>query len=126
MSCGFDHQAGWEDPLEEGVATHSSIFDGESYGQRSLVGCNPGSHKESDMTEATQLTCTQYQLRASLVADGKESTQNEGGVGSIPGSGKSPGEGNGSPIQYSCLENSTDSGTWQATVHGVAELDMTE
>ena len=39
----------------------------------------------------------------------------------IPGSGRSPGEGNGSPLQYSCLENSMDRGAWQATVHGVAK-----
>ena len=38
----------------------------------------------------------------------------------IPGSGRSPGEGNGHPLQYSCLEKSTDRGAWQATVHGVA------
>ena len=39
--------------------------------------------------------------------------------GSVPGSRRSPGEGNGSPLQYSCLGNPTDSGAWQATVHGV-------
>jgi len=39
----------------------------------------------------------------------------------IPGLGRSPGEGNGNPFQYSCLENSMDRGTWQATVHGVAK-----
>ena len=37
-----------------------------------------------------------------------------------------PGDGNGNPLQYSCLENSMDRGTWRATVHGVAESDMTE
>ena len=42
-------------------------------------------------------------------------------TGSIPGSGRSPGGGNGNPIQYSCLENSMDRGAWQATVHGVAK-----
>ena len=42
-------------------------------------------------------------------------------VGSIPGLGRSPGEGNGNPLQYSCLKNPTDRGAWQATVHGVAE-----
>ena len=48
-------------------------------------------------------------------------------VGSIPGSEKSPGEGNGNPLQYSHLENSIDRGAWRATVHGVAkELDTTE
>ena len=40
---------------------------------------------------------------------------------SIPGSGRSPGEGNGDPLQYSCLENSKDRGAWQATVHRVAK-----
>ena len=43
------------------------------------------------------------------------------GPGSIPGSGRSPGEGNGNPLQYSCLENPMDGGAWQATVHGVAK-----
>ena len=47
-------------------------------------------------------------------------------LGSIPGSGRSRGVGNGNPIQYSSLENSTDRGTWRATVHGVAESDMSE
>ena len=42
-------------------------------------------------------------------------------VGSIPGSGRSPGEGNGNPFQYSCLENPMDRGTWKVTVHGVAK-----
>ena len=47
-------------------------------------------------------------------------------MGSIPGLGRSPGEGNGKPLQYSCLENSMGRGAWRATVHGVAkELDVT-
>ena len=45
----------------------------------------------------------------------------EGDVGSIPGSGRSPGEGNGNPLQYSCLENSMDRGTWRASAHRVAK-----
>ena len=46
-------------------------------------------------------------------------------TGSIPGSGRSPGEGNGNPFQYSCLENPMDRRGWRATVHGVRkELDM--
>ena len=49
-----------------------------------------------------------------------------GDVGSIPGLGRSPGVRNGTLLQYSCLENPMDSGAWQATVHGVAELDTTE
>ena len=50
----------------------------------------------------------------------KESTSNAGDPGSIPGLGRSPGEGNGNPFQYSCLENPMDRGDWQVTVHGVA------
>ena len=59
----------------------------------------------------------------------KESACNAGDAedaGSIPWSGRSPGEGNGYPLQYSCMENPMDRGAWWATVHGVAELDMTE
>ena len=59
-------------------------------------------------------------------SDGKESAYNARDPGSIPGSRRSPGEGNGSPLQYSCLENSTDRGAWQATVHGIIESDMTK
>ena len=54
---------------------------------------------------------------------GKESVCNSGNVSSVSGLGRSPGEGNGSPFQYSCLENSKDRGAWQATVHGVTESD---
>ena len=46
---------------------------------------------------------------------------NTGDVGSDPGSGRSPGEGNGNPLQDSCLENPVDRGAWQATVHGVVK-----
>ena len=46
---------------------------------------------------------------------------NSGDVVSIPGSGRSPGEGNGNPLQYSCLGNSMDTGVWQATVHWVSK-----
>ena len=54
-------------------------------------------------------------------SDGKESTCNEGDPGSIPGSRRFPGEGNGNPLQYSCLENPMDRGAWYSTVHGVAK-----
>ena len=58
---------------------------------------------------------------SSLVADGKASAYNAGDPGSIPGSGRSPGEGNGNPLQYSCLENPMDGGAWWATVHRVSK-----
>ena len=54
-------------------------------------------------------------------SDGKESACNAGDPDSIPGLGRSPGEGNGNPLQYSCLENPMDGGAWLATVHGVAK-----
>ena len=53
-------------------------------------------------------------------SDGKESACNVGNLGSIPELGGSPGEGNGNPLQYSCLENPMDIGDWWASVHGVA------
>ena len=62
-------------------------------------------------------------------SSGKESTcsaGDAGDVGSIPGSGRSPEEGSGNPLQYICLENSMDRGAWQATDHGVTELETTE
>ena len=59
-------------------------------------------------------------LRDSLVAQMvKASARNAIDLGSIPGLGRSPGEGNGNPLQYSCLENPMDGGAWWATVHGV-------
>ena len=54
-------------------------------------------------------------------SDGKASAYNAGDPGSIPGLGRSPGEGNGNPLQYSCLENPMDGGAWLATIHGVAK-----
>ena len=54
-------------------------------------------------------------------SDGKESACNAGDLGSIPGSGRSPVEGNGNPLRYSCLENPMDRESWWATVHGVAK-----
>ena len=54
-------------------------------------------------------------------SDGKESTCNAGDLGSISGSGRSPGEGNGNPLQYSCLENPMDKGAWWAIVPGVTK-----
>ena len=59
-------------------------------------------------------------------SDGKESTCNVVDLSSIPVSGRSLGEGNSNPLQYSCLENSIDRGAWRAIVHGVTVLDTTE
>ena len=61
-----------------------------------------------------------------VASDGKESVSNVGDSGSIPGLGRSPGEENGNPIEYSCLENPMDRGAWWAMVHEVTKRDMTE
>ena len=53
----------------------------------------------------------------------EESACSAGDLGSIPGLGRYPGEGKGNPLQYSCLENPMDRGSWQATVHGVAKVE---
>ena len=78
----------------------------------------------------SQTRLSEFHFHVSLgfsgASDGKESACSVKKLGSIPGSGRSPGEGNGNPLQYSCLGNPMDGGAWWATVHRVAELDMTE
>ena len=93
---------------------HDNPLPGESHGQRRLAGYNPWGHKSLDMTKVIQ------HVRMYLV------------VPNLRGQGWStlsagwhrqclPGEGNGNPLQYSCLESPIDGGTWRATVHGVAK-----
>ena len=65
--------------------------------------------------------CTGAYQVALLVKNPYASARDTGDMGPIPGSGRSPGEGHGSPFPYSCLENPMDRGAWQATVHGVAQ-----
>ena len=95
--------------------------------------CSPGmltlslAHGEdSKNVWATEIGWPSLKQWASLVAQKLESACYAGDLGSIPGSGRSPGEGNGNPLQYSCLENPMDRGAWWATVHRVTELDRTE
>ena len=64
---------------------------------------------------------TQVSLGFRYGSAGKESTCNVGDLASVPGLGRSPGVGNGNPLQYACLENSVDRGAWRATVLGVAK-----
>ena len=84
------------------------LLPGKSHGRRSLVGCSPWGLEELDTTE-------QLPFHFSSNAGDPRHTA------LIPGSGKSPGEGNGNLHQYSCLESSTDRGAWWATVRGVAK-----
>ena len=59
--------------------------------------------------------------QAAIGSEGKASACNAGDMGSIPGSGRSPGEGNGNALRYSCLKNPMDRGAWWVTVHGVTK-----
>ena len=67
-------------------------------------------------------TCIHSAPESSGGLDGKEFACNVGDLGSIPESERSPGEGNGNPLQYSCLDNPMDRGAWWAPVHGVAKI----
>ena len=87
------------------------FLPGEFPGQGSLVGYGPWARQESDMTEHT-----------ALMVGGKEPACPCRRRKFHPGSGRSPGEGNGKPLQYSCLENSMDRGAWLARVHRVAKI----
>ena len=60
----------------------------------------------------------------SVVKNPPANAGDTGDKGLIPGSGKSPGEENGNPVQYSCLNNPVDNGAWWATVHGIAKSEM--
>ena len=122
---------GQEDALEKEMATHPSILSGKSHGQRSLVGYNPWHLKESDLTELLSMserarthTHTHTFLQLPGASDwctlaivrtcysgvpgssvGEESACNAGSPSLIPGLGRSPGGGHGSPLQHPCLEN---------------------
>ena len=93
------------------------------------MGCHLWGRTESGTTEAKQKVGLKFLFLINLFligfpcsSVGKKSACNAGDLGSIPGSGKSPGEGSGNPLDYSCLENSMDRGAWQATVHGVTRV----
>ena len=102
---------GWEDSLVEWQPTPVFLPE-ESHGQRGLEGYSPQGCKEQDMTEATEHACMHqcYHLLFPGGLAGKESACNVGDLGSIPGLGRSPGDGNGNSLQYFCLENSLDRG----------------
>ena len=112
---------GWEDTLEEGMSIHSSIlawripWTEESGGLQS-IGSHRVGHDKSDLVHSTHRYICIYFPCGTVVKN----------MSSISGSGRSPGVGNGNPLQYSCLENSRDRRAWQATVHMVAESDTTE
>ena len=92
-----DERVGWNHWLN-GLESEQALGVGD--GQGSLDCCSPWAHKELDMTKLNWFVVTYGS------SDGKESACNVADLGSIPGSGRSPGEGNGNPLRYSCLENS--------------------
>ena len=142
---------GQEDPLKKEMATHSSILDWEIPWTEEPDGLqSKGSQRvRHDLTTKQQQMHRLFEIswfwrmqiwfhancikilghlnkRHGLLgfpggSEVKAFASNTGDLGSIPGSGRSPGEGNGNPIQYSCLENPMDGGAWWATVHGVAK-----
>ena len=95
------------------------LVPGKSHGQRSVVGYSPRGHKELDTTE--RLTQQQDVLGFPGNSAGKKSTLSLGDPSSIPGLGRSPGEGKSNSLPYSCLGNPMDRGVWQVIVHGVAK-----
>ena len=95
---GVKNFAPLEQSPEKAMAPHSSTLAWKSHGWRSLVGCSPWGSEELDMTERLH-----FHFSLSCI-----------------------GEGNGNPLQCSCLENPRDRGAWWAAVYGVAQSDMTE
>ena len=95
-----------------------------------LSNCAPIGRETEDTENISSPLRYRAGLRGPLGLSGgsevKVSAWNAGDPGSIPGSGRSPGEGNGTPLQYSCLEAPMEGGAWWATVHGVRESDTTE
>ena len=99
-----------------------------SVGWESPHRCELGQTQCGLYTERTLYICQRYLFAVFLPelprsSVGKESACSTGDPGLIPGSGRSPGEGNGNPPQYSCLENPMDRGAWQAAVQGVTRLE---
>ena len=102
------------------------FLPGEFHGQRSLKGHSPWSCKESDTTEKFFIILDIRDYQVALVVKDLPAMQETRNAGWIPGPGRYPGGGHGNPLQYSCPENSTDRGSWQAMVHRVAESDTTQ
>ena len=85
------------------------------------MGYSPWGRKESDTTERLHFHFHMVILGFPGGSDGRETTCNEGDLGSIPRLGRATGGGHGNPLQYSCLENPMDGGAWWAIVHGVTK-----
>ena len=115
---------GRDDPWRRKWQPTPVFLPGKSHGQRSVVGYNPlGSKSQIQLSTAWHSTIDNiYRSGNPGGSVVKNLPANEGDVGSIPRLGRSPGERNGDPLQYSCLGNPMHRGTWQATVHGVTRV----
>ena len=109
--------------LEKEMATPSSVLAWRIPGVAEPGGLQLWGRTVSDTTEATLQQPQQHRLLQWLSS--KSPPANAEVAGSIPGWGRSPGEGNGNPLQYSCLGNPMDTGAWWAMVYRVVESDMT-
>ena len=127
---------GREDTVEKEMATHSNMFvqeipETEESGELQSTWSQRVRHdlwtKQQILRSLSSLWFNYVQLLKQYFwgfpggSEVKVSACNARNLGSIPGSGRSPGEGNGNPLQYSCLENPVDRGAWWATDHGVAK-----
>ena len=109
----------WEDSLKKGMATHSSTFAWRIPWTKEVDGLQSMGFQRIGPDWATNI---HFIICYTLIsADGKASVYNAGDPGSIPGLGRSPGEGNGNLLLYSCQENPRDRGAWRATAHGVTK-----
>ena len=119
-----DGMAGWHHQLN---GHELEKAEGDSEGQGRLVCCSLSGCREKRLSDWTTTKDILPLCNLLIIydfpggSDGKASVYNAGEPGLIPGSGRSPAEGNGNPLQYYCLENPMDRGAWRATVHGVAK-----
>ena len=112
---------GWEDSPEKEMPTTPVLLPGKSPGWRSLVGYSPWGRKAWDTTERLHFHFLTFHF-----SHGKESACSAGDLDSTPGLGRSLGEGNGIPLQYSSLGNFADRAAGGATVHGLEESERTK
>ena len=113
---------GQKDPLEEEMATHSSILAWRIPRTEEPGGLQV--HRVTESQTGLKRVSTHVSAWRGFPGGAKNLPANAGDVDLIPGLGRSPGGGNGNLLQYFYLENSMDRGAWQATIHGVTELDM--
>ena len=120
MNLPFFPCTGFLLPIEHGGLSFAACWSGLRAGQAGLQCPWGGSLGEAD-SDTTRFTCPNTVMGFPNGSDRKESACNGGDPGSIPVWGRSTREGNGNPLQYSCLENSMDREAWRATVHGVVK-----